>query len=240
VRRYFRQAILTAALCGIVVGAIHPSTSLPSTPLRDGERSRTVRTVSLSNRESPLRWNGPPVAAAILAPPEEPAESASETRELIYKTVNFLILVGALGYFLRKPAAEYFASRSAAIRKGIEEGRKALAASESELRVIEEKLSKLEQEIRAFEDAAEREAAAEAERFRRETETEAAKLLEFARARLNSATRAARQELQAFAGAEALRLAELRVRERLDAPRRERLFARYLAGLKATELASRN
>jgi F-type H+-transporting ATPase subunit b len=178
--------------------------------------------------------------AALLVPPEEPAESTSETRELIYKTVNFIILVGALGYFLSKPAAEYFASRSAAIRKGIEEGRKALAASEAELRAIEEKLARLEQEIRAFEEAAERDAAAESERLRRETEAEAAKLLEFARARLDSASRAARQELQAYGGAEALRLAEQSVRDLLDAPRRERLFARYLAGLKGAELASRN
>lgn len=212
-KRNCQQVILVGGLCGMLVGAIH---------------------------EWPLPRNTLPLAGTLLAPPEEPAESTSETRELIYKTVNFVILVGALAYFLRKPAAEYFASRSVAIRKGIEEGRKALEASEAELRVIEGKLARLEQEIRAFEEAAERDAVAEAERFRRETEAEAAKMLEFARARLDSATRAARQELQAFAGAEALRLAEQSVRARLDAPRRERLFARYLAGLGGTGLASRN
>ncbi len=179
-----------------------------------------------------------PAAAAL--PPEEPAEGSSGTKELIYKTVNFVILVGALAYFLRKPAADYFASRSAAIRKGIEEGRKALEASEAELRAIEEKVARLGQEIRAFEEEAEREIAAEAERFRRETEAEASKMLEFARARLDAAGRAARQELRAFAAMEALRLAEESVRTRLDAPQRERLFARYLAGLAGTGLANPN
>ncbi len=185
-------------------------------------------------------WNRPPSAASLaLAPPEEPSQEKKESRELIYKIVNFVILVGALGYFLRKPAAEYFAARSATIRKGIEEGRKALEASEAELRVVEEKLARLDEKIRAFEESARQEIASEGERFRRETEAEAEKMLEFARARLGAATRAARQELQAFAAAEALRLAELSVRDRLDAAQRERLFARYLAGLGGTELASR-
>jgi F0F1-type ATP synthase membrane subunit b/b' len=185
-------------------------------------------------------WSRQPRAAsAALAFPEESSEEKTASREIIYKIVNFVILVGALVYFLRKPAAAYFAARSASIRKGIEEGRKALEASEAELRLVEEKLARLEQEIRAFEEAARLEIAAEEGRFRQETEAEGKKMLEFARARLSAAARAARQEVQAFAAAEALRLAEQSVRERLDAPRRDRLFAWYLAGLGSTELASR-
>jgi len=246
-RRWFSQALLAALVTAVVVSGLAAGTGMPAVGSnRPPSATRAMKVGAI--HELPLRWNGPFVVSGVLVPPEEPSESSNESRDLIYKIVNFLILVGALVYFLRKPAAEYFAARSVAIRKGIEEGRRALEASEAELRAVEEKLAKLEQEIRAFEEAAKRETTAEAKRFRRETEAEANKLLEFARARLDAATRAARQGLQAFAASEALRLAEQSVRRRLDAPQRERLFARYLAGLRdlpdvrqpGTGLANRN
>ena len=45
-----------------------------------------------------------------------------------------MILVGALAYLLKAPLAGFFAQRSAAIRTGLEEGRKALEASQAQLK----------------------------------------------------------------------------------------------------------
>ena len=82
--------------------------------------------------------------------------------------------MGALGYVLRKPAAEFFTSRSATIQKGLEEGRKALEASQAQMKVVEEKLKGLEAEIAAFKTSALREMEAERVRLKQAGEEEAA------------------------------------------------------------------
>ncbi len=62
-------------------------------------------------------------------------ENSKSSKELIFKTINFAILVGGLGYVLRKPLGEFFRSRSASIQKSLEEGRKALESLPSSTEV---------------------------------------------------------------------------------------------------------
>jgi len=76
-------------------------------------------------------------------------ENSEPPNELLYKFINFAILAGGLGYILRKPTAEFFGSRSASIQKSLDEGRKALEASQARLKVVEDKLKGLEAEIAA-------------------------------------------------------------------------------------------
>ena len=109
-------------------------------------------------------------------------ENSKSPHELIYKTINFAILVGGLGYVLRKPLAEFFSSRSASIQKSLEEGRKALEASQAQLKSVEEKLRGLEAEIAAFKASAVREMEAERQRMQQGSVEEAARILESARA----------------------------------------------------------
>lgn len=155
---------------------------------------------------SPLRPARIDLAPAmLLAPPEGPAgEKKGETRELIFKTINFLILTGALVYLLRKPLADFFAQRSSDIRTSLEEGRKALEASEARLSAVEEKLRRLQEEIAAFKAAAEREMDAERQRLRQAAESETQKILESARARMETAARAAQLDLKRYIADQAL------------------------------------
>ena len=48
-------------------------------------------------------------------------ESFAEKHELELKWANFLLLAGLIGYFVGKNAGAFFATRSAAIRKDMEE-----------------------------------------------------------------------------------------------------------------------
>ncbi len=169
------------------------------------------------------------------AAPEEAAEGKGESRELLYKIINFTILVVALGIVLRKPAAEFFSQRSAAIRKALDEGRHALEASQAQLAAVEEKLRYLEEEIAAFKASATREMETERQRLRQSTAEEAEKILESARARIDSATRGAKLELKNHAAEEALKLAEQMIRERLDDAGRRRFVSQYIARLDAKE-----
>ncbi len=158
----------------------------------------------------------------------DPEEGERRKHQEVYKITNFLLLVGGLAFLLRKPLAQFFMDRSASIRKSLEEGRKALEASQAQLRAVEEKLGLLEEEIRAFKDAAAREMEAERQRLRQSTAEEAEKILQSARAQIETATRAAMFELKNYAAQEALKLGEDLIRERLDDSSRRRLVTRFV------------
>ena len=161
--------------------------------------------------------------------PEAEAEGKKEGRELIYKFINLSLLVGALVYVLRKPVADFFAQRSAAIRKGLEDGRKALEASQAQLRSVEQKLQHLEEEIAAFRASAEEEMEAERQRWKLAASEEAEKILQAARARTEAAVRTAKLELKTYAAEQAVQLAEEIIRQRLDEAGQKRLVADFLA-----------
>jgi F-type H+-transporting ATPase subunit b len=160
---------------------------------------------------------------------EAEEEGKREGRELLYKFINLSLLVGALAYVLRKPLADFFAQRSASIRKGREEGRKALEASQALLRTLEEKLQHLEEEIAAFKAAAGREMEAERQRLKLAAAEEAEKMLQAARAQTEVAVRAAKLELKSYAAEQAVELAEEIIRRRLDEGGRKKLVEDFLA-----------
>ena len=185
-----------------------------------------------------LGWVGSPVFARTFTlysgldyarAPEGEEQGKKEGRELLYKFINLSLLVGALAYLLRKPLADFFAQRSASIRKGLEEGRKALEASQAQLKTVEEKLLHLEEEIASFKASAGREMEAERQRLKLVEAEEAEKILQAARAQTEVAVRAAKLELKSYAAEQAVELAEEMIRRRLDEAGRKKLVEDFLA-----------
>ncbi len=169
------------------------------------------------------------------AEPASKEENSEPPRELLYKVINFAILVGGLGYLLRKPLAEFFTSRSASIQKSLDEGRKALEASQAQLQAVEEKLRGLEAEIAAFKVSATSEMEAERQRLQQAGAEEAARILESARAQTNVAVRGAKLELKKYAAQKSGTLAEELIRARLDDSSRQRLVTQFVATIQSKE-----
>ena len=180
-------------------------------------------------------FTSPQIAWAQTSQPASKEEKSEPPHELLYKTINFVILVGGLAYVLRKPLADFYNSRYASIQKSLEEGRKALEASEAQLRAVEEKLRGLEAEIAAFKASAAREMDAERQRFEQASSEEAARVLESARAQIDAALRGAKLDLKNFAAQQSVALAEELIRARLDDAGRERLVAQFVATLEAKD-----
>jgi F0F1-type ATP synthase membrane subunit b/b' len=176
--------------------------------------------------------------ASAGAPQGEP-EGKKEGRELLYKFINLALLVGALGFLLRKPLAGFFVQRSAAIRKGLEEGRKALEASQAQLKTVEEKLLHLEEEIAALKASAEREMEAERQRWKLAEDEEAERILRTARAQSELALRAAKLELKSYTAEQAVKLAEEIIRLRLDEAARKKLVSDFLREVESRESRGR-
>ncbi len=171
-----------------------------------------------------------PYVLAMATDPERTAEEGKGHAEL-FKVINFLLLAGGLSFLARKPLGEFFAQRSASVRKALDEGRKALEASQGQLKAVDEKLRHLAEEIAAFKASAAREMEAERRRLHRTSAEEAEKILESARTEIEKATRAAKLELKTYAAQQAVELAEEMIRQRLDDASRRQLFSRFVEEL---------
>jgi F-type H+-transporting ATPase subunit b len=202
-----RRILLALILGGCLFG---PSTAL-------GRRSSYLETRSLDSR------------LGLAKATEGAEEGKAEGHELIFKIINFALLAGGLIFLLRKPAAEFFAQRSASIKKSLDEGRKALEASRAQLDAVEEKLRHLEEEIAAFKASAAKEMEAERQRWQQGAAEEAERILASARAQMETSTRAAILELRTYAAQQALALAEEMIRQRLDDAGRQRLVSRFIS-----------
>ena len=146
----------------------------------------------------------------------------------IFRWINFAILVGALGYVLRKPAAQFFAERTATIRKGLEDGRSALAAAEEKLRTVEEKLQGFEKEMADFRAAARKEMEEEHARMRQATAQEAEKMMESVRVQMDVASKQAQLDLRLYTAGQAVDLAEKVIAGRMNEAREKRLVTQFV------------
>ena len=164
---------------------------------------------------------------------EKPEESS--TKELVWKIVNFVLLFGGIAYFIRKPAGEFFAARTAAIQKDMAEAREARQKADQRLTEIEQRLSRLGDEIGALRAEAAREDAVQQERLRQASEAEAAKILSGAEAEITTMARSARLDLKSFAAKLAVDLAEERIRGRMNPEVQGRLLGSYVRDLNTPE-----
>lgn len=184
------------------------------------------------------------MAPAGVFDPERPGAAEAETEagrskhEILFKVINVAILVGALGYVLRKPLREFFVQRSASIQKSLEEGRKALEASQAQLQAVEEKLARFEEEMAACRAAALEEMKVEREHMRQASAQEASKMLESVRIQMEVATKQARLELKHFAAQQAVDLAQQMISQRLDEASQRRLVAHFVARLEEKRVES--
>lgn len=165
-------------------------------------------------------------------PPAEKAASRSEepkvSHELLFDTINFILLVGVLVYLYRKRGRAFFNERSDSIRRSLEESRQALEKSQARLAEAENKLDGLQDEVRALKERAEAEIADEQERMRRASDEEAGRIEEFAKAQIQAAASAAKLELKDYVVEQALQQARGMIQERMNEQNRERLVSFFL------------
>ena len=134
-----------------------------------------------------------------------------------WKFINLAIFVAALAYILKKPLGDAFKARREAIRAELiraEEERKAALAK---LTSAEARLASLDNERQLVLNRAKKEADAERARILGDMETEVAKLRQQTDSEAARLAQLARIELKRFSAEESIRLAEQKLRSRLDA-----------------------
>jgi F-type H+-transporting ATPase subunit b len=159
-------------------------------------------------------------------------ESFGERHELGLKWANFLVLAGLIGYFVGKNAGPFFAGRSAAIRKDMDDSLRQREDANARAKAVELRLANLETDLAALRAETQAEAAAEDERATARTAAEVAKIELHAQQEIASAGKAARMELQRYTAELAVGLAEQKVRARMSPATEDALVQGFVRNLK--------
>jgi F-type H+-transporting ATPase subunit b len=169
--------------------------------------------------------------AVVSAHAAEGGSDASERVNEIFKWINFAIVAVALVWLFGKVLPPIFRKRTDEIGAAIKKATAAKVEADKQLREAEQKLAKLEQEIAQLREVALREGAAEAERIRNTTLSDAQKIEAAAGAEIEAAERAARLELKALAANLAVDSAESLLAKQLTPQAQEALVSAFVKGL---------
>ena len=122
-----------------------------------------------------------------------------DTAANVFTIFNIVVLFGAIGYGLMKALPKTFRDRSSKIQKNLVDARTATEEASSRLGAVEERLSKLDEQIAAMRTQAEAEGARDEQRIKASVEDEKVKIVAAAEAEIATATALARREIQKYA-----------------------------------------
>lgn len=170
-------------------------------------------------------------AACVTHAAEEGGNAAAEKATEIFKWINFAIVAGVLVWVFAKKLPAVFSKRAEVISSAITNATSAKAAADAQLREAESKLANLQKEVTELRALAGTEAAAEVERIRAATQSDAKKIAVAARAEIEAAERAARLELKAIAAKLAVDGAESLLAKQLTPQAQESLISNFVKSL---------
>lgn len=162
---------------------------------------------------------------------EKGTAAATERATEIFKWINFAIVAGVVFWVFGKYLPPKFRSHAETIGAAITKVTSAKAAANAQLRDAETKLANLQKEVAELRAFAERESAAEVERLRIATQSDAQKIAAAAKAEIEAAERAARLELKALAAGLAVDGAEALLAKQLTPQAQESLISSFVKSL---------
>ena|SRR3982751_2152145 len=148
----------------------------------------------------------------------------------LWRFINLAIFAAGLVYILRRPLGETFKAKREAIRADLIKAEQEKQAALSQLTAAEAKLVQLEPEKNSVIERAKAEAEAEKARITEEAAAEAAKIRQQAESEIARLGHQIKNDLRRFSAEESIRLAEEKLRSKMDAQMDSRLVK---AGIEA-------
>lgn len=162
---------------------------------------------------------------------EEGVPEETGLMEEIFHWFNFLLIVGGIGFLVKKVLAPFLKERGMMIREDMDRSAKALADATQRLAAVEDKLKSMDEEMAALRQAAFHESAAERQRIEQAAAADAAKVLTTAEQEIEAAVKTARQELKIFTSELALQMAEKQIRDSLTPSSEQRILRHFVEDL---------
>jgi F-type H+-transporting ATPase subunit b len=123
----------------------------------------------------------------------------AEQAATAFTVANFLVLAALVGWFLLKTLPKTFRDRSTAIQKDLVDARTATEEASARLRSVEERLSKLDEQIAALRTQADKDSAHDEHRIKASIEEDKQKIIAAAEQEIAAATALAHRQLQQYA-----------------------------------------
>ena len=147
---------------------------------------------------------------------------------LVYWSINLLILIAVLLFFLRKPAKEFFASRATLIRTNIDQARNLKADAEKKYAEYEARLKAIESEMNALVSSLEKDGELERRRIVEAATQQVATLKKNSERMLQQETAKAKEELKREAVQLATELAGDLIKKNMTPEDQSRIVEQYL------------
>lgn len=173
------------------------------------------------------------IAAAARAAQESGANAAAVPTEL-FKWINFAIVAAAFLWIFGKLLPPKFRANAENISSTITKATAAKAEADRKLQDAEQRLARMEDEVRGLREEAQKEAAAEADRIRALAKSDAEKIAIAANAEIAAAERAARIELKALAARLAVDGAESLLAKQLTPQAQDALITGFVKTLQGS------
>ena len=145
-----------------------------------------------------------------------------------WRVMNFVVLMGMLGFVLRKPVSEALSGRIASIREQLDSLEQEKAAAQKRLAEYEGKIALLEDEAAKIIDQYTTQGESAKARILQEASASAEKLEEQAKKNIEQEFKNAKKQLQAEIMEKALENAEELIKKSIEAEDQERLVDEYL------------
>jgi F-type H+-transporting ATPase subunit b len=149
----------------------------------------------------------------------------------VWKTANFLILVGALTYFLRAPLMGYLSGRIGKVREDLVTAKETRETAARQLAEIDAKLAALPAELEALKVRGAEDLAAERARIEQDAQAERQRVLEHTRREIDMRLRVARRDLLELGANLAVNVASEQIKKSITPEDQARLVDRYAAQL---------
>jgi len=161
---------------------------------------------------------------------EEAASAGSIIKSYIWQIINFLILVGALAFMMKKMDLKgYFKKRTELIEQSLREAREAKELAQKALAEVEERLKTKDSEIENIIAAARQSGEKEKARLVEEGDKLKTRILEQARTNIDYEVKRAKEAIKEEAVGIALELAEKKLKEKLSKDEQLKLLEESLA-----------
>lgn len=150
---------------------------------------------------------------------------------LLWKTINFLVLIGLIYYFARKPVGAYLRSTAELVKATLGNAREAKQAAEAELAAQQRKIDGLQAELERMIQQAREDSEKEKQILLAEAEAQAERIVTQMRLQVEQEFSKATTELKRQIADEMVRNAEELIAKRLDGTTNEKIVEEFIEKL---------
>lgn len=149
-------------------------------------------------------------------------------KAIIFAAINFILLALILGYFLRGPVKEFFASRAVLIEKNIKESEQLKLSAQQKFTEYDERLKNIAAESQALVNELKKDGELESERILENAKKQAQALKENSERMMDQELKRAKEELKRESVELAAQMAEDLLKKNLKSEDQQRLVSDYL------------